>query len=213
MSRSATRSSTSLVALVYIVAACSSTAKDAETADTVAAPVTTAAAATSCWLQEGTAADAALRASPLGEVRFSLGSQEALLCYSRPSAKGRTVMGALVPFGEPWRLGANEATTINLPFPADIGGVAVEPGTYSIYAVPGQTGWEFFVNRQFERWGIPISPTVTEANVGSFRRPVTTITSPVEQFTFRWEGTSDTAGQLVMEWATTQVAIPVQRRS
>lgn len=201
------------VAVVSIAAACSSTAKDAETADTAAAPVAAAAAGTSCWLQEGTAADAALRPSPLGEVRFSLGSQEALLCYGRPSAKGRTVMGALVPFGEPWRLGANEATTINLPFAGDIGGVAVEPGTYSIYAVPGATEWEFFVNRQSERWGIPINPGVVEANVGSFKRPVTTATSPVEQFTFRWEGTSDTAGQLVMEWATTQVTIPVQRRS
>ena len=213
MSHSVWRVATSSLALACVVSSCTSGAKDAETADTSAAPVTTASAPSSCWLQDGTAADAALRPSPLGEVRFSLGSQDALLCYGRPSAKGRTVMGALVPFGEPWRLGANEATTINLPFAGDIGGVAVEPGIYSLYAVPGASEWEFFVNRQHQRWGIPISAEVTEANVGSFKRPVTTTTSPVEQFTFRWEGTSDTAGQLVMEWATTQVTIPVQRRS
>jgi len=168
--------------------------------------------APSCWLQDGTAADAAARPSPLGEVRFSLGSQQGLLCYGRPSANGRTVMGALVPYGEPWRLGANEATTLHLPFAADVGGVNVEPGSYSLYAVPGETEWEFFINRQTQRWGIPINAEVMGANVSSFKRPVSATTAPVEQLTFRWEGTSDTAGQLVMEWATTQVAIPVQRR-
>jgi len=121
-------------------------------------------------------------------------------------------MGALVPYDEPWRLAANEATTLHLPFAADVGGVNVEPGSYSLYAVPGETEWEFFINRQTQRWGIPINAEVMGANVSSFKRPVSASNAPVEQFTFRWEGTSDTAGQLVMEWATTQVAIPVARR-
>jgi hypothetical protein len=168
--------------------------------------------APSCWLQEGTAADAAARPSPLGEVRFTLGSQEALLCYGRPSAKGRAVMGTLVPYGEPWRLGANEATTLHLPFAAHVGGVAVEPGSYSLYAVPGEKEWEFFVNSQAQRWGIPINTEVMGANVGSFKRPVGATAAPVEQLTFRWEGTDDATGQLVMEWASTQVSMTIHRR-
>jgi hypothetical protein len=121
-------------------------------------------------------------------------------------------MGELVPYGEPWRLGANEATTINLPFNASIGGVNVDAGTYSIYAVPTASEWEFFINRQPQRWGIPIDAGVTGANVGSFKRPVTALATPAEQFTFRWESTSETAGQLVMEWEKTQVSIPIERR-
>jgi len=214
MSLHAPRPTLALGTLFSILAACTSAGENAstDTTATAAAPTVSSMDAPSCWLQDGTAADAAARPSPLGEVRFSLGSQEGLLCYGRPSAKGRTVMGALVPYGEPWRLGANEATTLHLPFAADVGGVNVEPGSYSLYAVPGETEWEFFINRQTQRWGIPINAEVMGANVSSFKRPVSASNAPVEQFTFRWEGTSDTAGQLVMEWATTQVAIPVARR-
>jgi hypothetical protein len=202
-----------LGALLTALAACTSASKDAAT-DTTTPAVTPTAAVTdapSCWLQEGTAADAAARPSPLGEVRFSLGSQEALLCYGRPSAKGRTVMGALVPYGEPWRLGANEATTLYLPFAAHVGGPEVQPGTYSLYVVPGQTEWEFFINRQAQRWGIPINAEVTGANVGSFKAPVGATAAPVEQLTFRWEGTDDSTGQMVMEWASTQVKFTIHR--
>lgn len=120
-------------------------------------------------------------------------------------------MGALVPYREPWRLGANEATTLHLPFAAHVGGVEVQPGTYSLYAVPGETEWEIFINRQSQRWGIPINAEVTGANVGSFKAPVGTTAAPVEQLTFRWEGTDDSTGQLVMEWANTQVKFTIHR--
>lgn len=196
--------------LALVGAACAPAEREAVTDS--ASPAVAAAGAASCWLQGATAAEAGARPSPLGEVRFTLGGQEALLCYGRPSANGRTVMGSLVPYGEPWRLGANEATAIHLPFNATIGGVAVDAGSYSLYAVPGQAEWEFALNRQVERWGIPINDAVMQGNAGTFKRPVAATSAPVEQLTFRWEGTSDTAGQLVMEWEKTQVTIPVERR-
>jgi len=200
-------------ALILLV--CASTACAPAEREVVADSATTAVAAgaaAACWVQRGTAAEAAARPSRLDEVRFTLGGQEALLCYGRPSANGRTVMGALVPYSEPWRLGANEATSIHLPFNATVGGVAVDAGAYSIYAVPGQAEWEFVVNRQVERWGIPINDAVRQGNAGSFKRPVASTSAPVEQLTFRWEGTSESAGQLVMEWERTQLTIPVERR-
>lgn len=207
------RISSASILLACATAACTSGEGNTK-ADSAApaAPTMAATAAANCWLQDGTTAEAAARPSPLGEVRFTLGGQEALLCYGRPKANGRAVMGALVPYGEPWRLGANEATAIHLPFNASIGGVATDAGTYSIYAVPGQAEWEFAINRQAERWGIPIDGGVTQANVGTFKRPVAATSAPVEQLTFRWEGTSDTAGQLVMEWEKTKLTIPVERR-
>lgn len=198
-----------LITLALVNTACAPAERNVADSATTAV---TASAAANCWVQDGTTADAAARPSPLGEVRFTLGGQEALLCYSRPSANSRTVMGALVPFGEPWRLGANEATSIHLPFNATVGGVAVDAGTYSMYAVPGQAEWEFVLNRQVQRWGIPINDAVTQGNAGSFKRPVSSTATPVEQLTFRWEGTSDTAGTLTMEWEKTQLTIPVERR-
>jgi hypothetical protein len=168
------------------------------------------ATAQECYLARGDKAAAAQRPSPLGETVITLNGQEGRLCYGRPLAKGRTVMGELVPFGEPWRLGANEATALHLPFAAEVGGVDLEPGSYSLYAVPGPEEWEIFLNRNYERWGIPIDGGVVEANIESFTRPAEPLDEPVEQLTFRWESRGEHMGHLVMEWENTRVDIPIR---
>lgn len=161
-----------------------------------------------CFIR-GDAAATATRPSPLGAVSFTIGGKEAKLCYGRPSANGRKVIGELVPFGAPWRLGANEATALHLPVAGDIGGVAVEPGVYSIYVVPGEKEWEVFVNKQWERWGTPINEAVKAGDVGSFKRPVAPTATMVEQLTFTWASHGTDVGHLVMEWENTKVEIPV----
>lgn len=163
----------------------------------------------SCYLARGTMDEAAQRPSPLGHTMFTLGGEEAMICYGRPSANGRAVMGELVPFGQPWRLGANEATAIHLPVAAEIGGVDMEPGVYSIYAVPGAEEWTFFLNSNYERWGIPINADVKATDVGSFTRPAESTDEMVEQLTFRWDSHGAGMGHLVMEWENTRVEIPV----
>lgn len=164
-----------------------------------------------CYLARGDMAAAAQRPSPLGETSIPLGGQEAKVCYGRPSANDRTVMGELVAFGQPWRLGANEATAIHLPFAAEVGGVRLDPGSYSIYAVPGEKEWEFFLNRNFQRWGIPINEEITGENVGSFTRPVEATEGMVEQLTFGWMAHGADMGHLVVEWEHTRVDIPIQK--
>ncbi|NJD18790.1 MAG: DUF2911 domain-containing protein [Gemmatimonadetes bacterium] len=161
-----------------------------------------------CFIR-GDAAATATRPRPLGAVSFTIGGKEAKLCYGRPSANGRKVIGELVPFGAPWRLGANEATALHLPVAGDIGGVAVEPGVYSIYVVPGEKEWEVFVNKQWERWGTPINEAVKAGDVGSFKRPVAPTATMVEQLTFTWASHGTDVGHLVMEWENTKVEIPV----
>lgn len=164
-----------------------------------------------CYLARGDMAAAAERPSPLGETVITLGGQEAKVCYGRPSANDRTVMGELVPYGQPWRLGANEATAIHLPFAAEVGGVRLEPGSYSIYAVPGEQEWEIFLNRNFQRWGIPINEEITAENVGSFTRPAEATEGMVEQLTFQWMTHDPAMGHLVLEWERTRVDIPIQK--
>ena len=182
-----------------------------DTATALAAADTATTGAAACYLTVSPD-EARSRPSPLGELRFSLGDAEALLCYGRPSANGRTVAGGLIPYGSPWRLGANEATAIHLPVAAEIGTVAVEPGTYSLYVVASAEQWEVFVNRQAERWGIPINEGVTSNNVGSFTVPVGQTASMVEQLEFTWVPQGDAAGNLVAQWENTRVEIPVRRR-
>lgn len=163
----------------------------------------------SCYVAQGTMEEASQRPSPLGHTVFSIDDREAMICYGRPSARGRTVMGELVPFGQPWRAGANEATAIHLPFAAEMGGVDLEPGSYSIYAVPGEKEWTFFLNSDYERWGVPIDADLRAAEVGSFTRSAQATDEMVEQLTFRWDAHGQGMGHLVMEWENTRVEIPV----
>jgi len=65
-------------------------------------------------------------------------------------------MGELVPFGQPWRMGANEAAAIHLPFAAEVGVVDLEPGSYSIYSVPGDDAGHLVLEWEHTRVEIPI---------------------------------------------------------
>lgn len=164
-----------------------------------------------CFVRGATLEEAQQRVSPLGATVITLGGQEAKLCYGRPSVRGRTIFGDIEPFGKPWRMGANEATALHLPFAAEIGGVNVDAGVYSLYAIPGEKEWEIVVNGQYERWGIPINESVMAANVGSFKRPVAATSGPVEQLTLTWASHGETMGHLVLEWQNTRVEIPVHK--
>jgi len=170
----------------------------------------TAGPVLTCWLRQGTMEEAAARSSPLRELTIPLGGQDAKLCYGAPSARGRTVFGGLEAYGVPWRSGANEATALHLPFATVVGDLAVEPGSYSIYTVPGETEWTVVVNGMAERWGIPLNDEVRAADIGSFTLPRET-TDMVETLTYEWEPEGDDAGNLVLLWETTRVAIPLRR--
>ena len=149
------------------------------------------------------------RPSPPDSSVVRLGEGAVKVCYSAPSARGRQVFGGLVPYGRPWRLGANEATTIHVTVPAEIGTVRVEPGTYSLYAIPGESEWTIVVNRAADRWGIPIDEGVRAQDVGSFTVAPET-TDHVERFSIDLEPAEDGAAQMVIAWETTRVTFPVR---
>lgn len=201
----------SALALAGLTAACAAPENGGD--DTMAsddASAATAAETSACWLRGGTTvAEAQERPSPLGQVSVTVGGESATFCYGRPSANDREVMGGLVPFGSIWRLGANETTQLHLPFAATVGGVEVEAGSYSLYAIPGEEEWEFFLNTNVERWGIPVDATVRETEVGSFTRPTAATGEMVETFTATWESHGEMMGHLVLEWENTRVEIPV----
>lgn len=150
------------------------------------------------------------RPSPLDSVAIALGGDVAKLCYGRPSARGRTMVGGVDPYGTPWRFGANEPTTIHLPFAATIGGVSVGPGAYTLYAIPEAERWTIVVNGNVSRWGIPISPDVRSSDIGSFPVEVSRGGDHVEQLTFVFEG-SGGSGTLVFSWEDAVLRIPIVR--
>lgn len=162
-----------------------------------------------CWLRGSTVAEAQAKPSPLDAVAIPLGDDVAQLCYHRPSARDRQVEGNLIPFGEPWRMGANEPTQLHLPAAAQVGDVDLEPGVYSLYVVAQEDEWEIVINSAYERWGIPINAEVRASDVGSVARPVEATDGPVETFTIEWQAHGDAMGHLVMEWGNSHVELPV----
>lgn len=158
----------------------------------------------SCFLRGATVEEAEGRTSPLRRVEFTYEGGEGLLCYGAPSARGREVMGALVPYGEPWRAGANEPTTLHLSAATTVGGVSLDAGSYSLYTVPGESEWEWFLNSNYERWGIPISPDVRGTEVGSFTTTPEATGQMVETLAYAFED-----GAIVMTWENTRIEIPV----
>ena len=154
------------------------------------------------------------RASPLDSAAVEIAGAVVKVCYGRPSARGRAIMGGLVPFGEPWRLGANEATTIFAPFALEIGRVRVAPGAYSLYAIPGASKWLIVVNRNAARWGIPIDSAVRAQDIGVDTTTAEPVEGqPVETLTLRFAPPTAGATELIIEWEKTRVRVPVRRAS
>lgn len=164
-----------------------------------------------CWIR-GDREDLELRISALDSASAELEDGTAKVCYSRPRKLDRPVMGRLVPYGEPWRLGANEATAVHVPFPAEIAGVDVEPGWYSLYAIPGRDEWEIVVNREARRWGIPIDRDVREGDAGSDTVPVESLPETVERLTIRLEPGSRDSAEMVVSWERARVRTAIVSR-
>ena len=191
-----------LLAVAVLAAAC----RVEPQGEPQAAPEMTAVPTSPCHVASGTVDEARARPSPLSEMTFAVGGYEGTLCYGAPSANGRVIMGALVPFGEIWRLGANEATALHLSGPAVVGGVRLEAGSYSLYAIPGEGEWTFFLNSNVNRWGVPVDDAVRATEVGSFIASVEGTEAFVETLGFRFEGAEGgVMGDVVLEWENTRV--------
>ncbi len=152
------------------------------------------------------------RASPYDSTIITLGGKRALICYGRPAARGRTMIGgAMVPYGKLWRTGANEPTTMHIPFAATIAGVKVEPGSYSIYTIPGEKQWQVIVNRSTSQWGHEgrYTPEVKAQEVGQGTVNSSALKDHVEVFTIKSVPATNGA-DLILEWEKTRVAIPIR---
>ncbi|HEX4954960.1 MAG TPA: DUF2911 domain-containing protein [Thermoanaerobaculia bacterium] len=156
--------------------------------------------------------DPTKRPSPMGMSRITLGDAYVRVVYSRPGKKGRAIFGtkesgALVPFGEVWRTGANEGTEITVTRDVTIGGTRLAAGTYTMFTTPGAESWKIHFNSALGLWG---------SRAYDAKNDVATVTvtpkaleAEVEWFTIALDKT-DTGADLVLKWATTEVRTPVR---
>ena len=100
--------------------------------------------------------------------------------YGQPHARGRRIVGNVVPFDTVWRTGANRATHLTTDVDLTIGGVAVPKGTYTLFTLPSRQGWKLIVSRQTEQWGTAYDAAQDLARIDLRAR---TLSEPVESFT------------------------------
>jgi hypothetical protein len=91
--------------------------------------------------------------SPPASAEFKAGGANIKIKYSAPSVKGREIWGKLVPYGEVWRTGANEATTFETDKDIKVEGKTLPAGTYSLFTIPGKDEWVVVFNKTAKQWG------------------------------------------------------------
>ncbi len=147
--------------------------------------------------------------SPPGKAEVTLKGQQVTITYGRPSMRGRKIMGGLVPYGHWWRTGANEATTLTTGTDLDIGGAKVPAGKYTLYTLPSEGTWKLIINKQTGQWGTEYNESQDLARVDMQKSK---LSQPVEQFTISFKKNGEDSADLVMEWETTRVSVPVQAK-
>lgn len=149
------------------------------------------------------------RLSPPDSSSVTLEGTVVKICYGSPRKRGREIFGGLVPYGEPWRLGANEPTTLRLTGPVRVGDLELAAGSYALYAVPGEERWEVYFNSATDRWGIPITPEVRKHDVGSVTATPRSGEEAVEEMTLTLEPAEDGGATLSMAWDRLRWSLPL----
>ena len=149
--------------------------------------------------------------SPMDTVTFDKGGLELKTVYYRPYKKGRIIFGdaedgALQPFGVYWRLGANDATTIEINKDVTFAGQSLKAGKYAVYAYPGKSNWQINVNSKANLWGA--AEPDHDTDVLTVTVAVNYSDEVLEQFKITFEATSEGA-EMVLRWDTSVVRIPI----
>ncbi|HXG37869.1 MAG TPA: DUF2911 domain-containing protein [Bacteroidota bacterium] len=143
-------------------------------------------------------------ASPRDSSVLVLRGKRVVVNYGRPSRRGRTIMGAVVPYGEVWRTGANEATTFTTEADLVVGGVEVPKGAYSLYTLPSPSVWKLIINKETGQWGTEYDRALDLARVNMKKE---TTPKMVERLTLQLEKTSEREGILTLMWERTKLSV------
>ncbi len=144
-------------------------------------------------------------ASQHATVTQRVGLTDITVDYSRPIKRGRDIFGALVPYGQVWRTGANGPTTIKFSDAVKIGGQDLAAGEYAFYTIPGETEWAVIVSKNTKLWGAyGYKPDADALRVSV--KP-TALATPVETFTIGFDDLKDDRATLSLEWDKTRVPV------
>ena len=160
---------------------------------------------TACFAQMGGG-----KPSPAASASCDLGAGKSIKTdYSSPRMKGRKIYGDLVPFGEVWRTGANEATTFVASSDVVVGGKTIPAGSYTIFTVPAAGKWTLIINKKTGEWGIPYKYESDE--LARVDMKVSKLPAPVENFSINY-AKSGMGCTLQLDWATTRASVDISAK-
>ena len=151
--------------------------------------------------------DKSQRPSPPAKAECKLADGKTITVdYSSPRMKGRKIYGGLVPYGQVWRAGANEATTFVSGTDLTVGGKTVPAGSYTIFTIPNEDKWTLIISKKTGEWGIPYPGEADD--LARVDLKVSKLASPVENFTIAF----DQAGAgctMHLDWETTRASAEI----
>ena len=147
------------------------------------------------------------RQSSNATVTQTIGTTLVTVSYGRPSVRNRTIYGDLVPYGQVWRTGANEATTVTFSDNVQVEGQPLDAGTYGLFTVPTENGWTVIFNEVAEQWGAG----EYDESKDILRVDVTpeAASSPMETMTFTFDNVTENQGTLMLRWDDVRVPITI----
>lgn len=154
--------------------------------------------------------------SPEKLTYYVLQGTELEVSYSSPSKKNRPIFGALVPYGEVWRTGANEPTTFTNSDTIKIIDKTLPPGTYSLWTIPNEGSWQVIFNKSVPDWGVTILSGGKETtrdpqqDILQVEVPVRALNETVEDFSILFEADAHQL-YLNLAWDTSKIRIPITK--
>jgi hypothetical protein len=146
--------------------------------------------------------------SPACTLKQHVGLTDIEIVYSRPGVKGRPIFGGLVPYGQVWRTGANNATKITFSTLVKLNGVEIPAGTYALFTIPGETEWTIIINKGAKQWG---AFQYNETNdLVRFKATPVKLAEPVETFTIDINDIRDESATLNLTWEKTRVPVKLE---
>jgi Protein of unknown function (DUF2911) len=146
--------------------------------------------------------------SPGASLTQKVGMSEVKIEYSRPSMKGRKIMGEIVPFGEIWRTGANSPTKFTTTDSITVGGKGLAKGSYVVLTRPGKDSWEIIFNKNPAASAFNYTPEIQKDDVAKVMAKPVTLPMSIENFTFSIGNVTMNSANIEMMWENTYVSVP-----
>jgi len=150
-----------------------------------------------------------LALSPLQILSQNVGKTNVKITYSRPALRGRKIFGALHPYNQKWRTGANRNSKIQFSEDVVIDGKNLEAGTYGIFTKPMEDKWEVYFYSDTTYWEVPRTWNDSLVAV-QLSVPSTKLHDATESMTFSVDNIDYTSCEISLTWENTRIRIPVE---